>query len=37
MMKVCHLKYSVDRCRRILEVVMDMEKAEDIGNIIRLF
>ena len=36
-MECAQLNYSADRSRQILEAVMDMEKAEDIGNIIRLF
>jgi 2-methylcitrate dehydratase PrpD len=36
-MDCAQLNYSANQSRRILEAVMDIEKAEDIGNVIQLF
>ena len=36
-MECAQLNYSADQSRRILEAVMDIERAEDIGNVIQLF
>jgi 2-methylcitrate dehydratase PrpD len=36
-MECAQLNYSANQSRRILEAVMDIEKAADIGNVIQLF
>ncbi len=36
-MDCAQLNYSANQSRRILEAVMDIEKTEDIGNVIQLF